>query len=160
MTEAPTRVISLRLELDGFAAAWSHCGDVADYVARFAASDRYDPESLTTRIASYLNEVLELFFAHHSAGATLDLVVSREESALHVACTMPTNEALSATMERVFGGLSRGDLRAELRAAIEGTHGAPPPEAAFIEMAGVHGIVPRLTLDGDVVTVSLTIPAE
>lgn len=150
----------MRLELDGFAAAWSHCGDVADYVARFAASDRYDPEGLTTRIASYLNEVLELLFAHHPSGASLDLVVTREESALHVACTMPTNEALSATMERIFGGLSRSDLRAELRAAIAGYDGVVPPEAAFVEMAGIHGIAPRLTQDGDAVTVSLTIPAE
>ncbi|MEZ4449443.1 MAG: hypothetical protein R3B09_08185 [Nannocystaceae bacterium] len=150
----------MRLELDGFAAAWSHCGDVADYVARFAASDRYDPEGLTTRIASYLNEVLELLFAHHPGGASLDLVVTREDNALHVACTMPTNEALTATMERVFQGLSRDDLRSELRSALRGYLDQAPPEAAFIEMSGVHGITPRLTRDGDAVTVSLTIPAE
>ena len=183
MTVAPSQVISLRLALAGFAESWSHCGAVADYVARYAASDRFDPEGLTTRLSSFLNEVLELIYANHGAdrgGAkegppVLAIDVTREESALHVACAhnrldvvrllhvacaLPADDAVASAFERALAGLDDPDLRSRYRDGFDAGLDEARVEAPFLEMAGVHGIAPVLNRSGDHVVVRLTIPAE
>lgn len=57
---AASRIVEATLSIEGFADAWPHCQHVADFLARFAASDRYDPEQLTTRLSTFLHEALEL----------------------------------------------------------------------------------------------------
>lgn len=164
MTVAPSQVISLRLALAGFAESWSHCGAVADYVARYAASDRFDPEGLTTRLSSFLNEVLELIYSNHGGAQegppVLAIDVTREESALHVACALPADDAVASAFERALAGLDDPDLRSRYRDGFDAGLDEARVEAPFLEMAGVHGIAPVLNRSGDHVVVRLTIPAE
>lgn len=64
--DSATPVVTATLSLAGFIDGWIHCQHVADYLARFAASDRFDPAQLTTRLSTYLNEALELVFRSDS----------------------------------------------------------------------------------------------
>ena len=159
MSAEPSKVISMRLALSGFSETWAQCRVVADYIARYAASDRFDPEGLATQISSFVNEVLELSFANHGEG-TMGVDVTREEVAVHVSCVLPTNDEVTAAFQRALGGLSSADIRARHRQEFLAFLDAPEPAGAFVEMAAVHGVLPQLTLRDDSLLVSLTIPAE
>ena len=159
MSAEPSKVISMRLALSGFSETWAQCRVVADYIARYAASDRFDPEGLATQISSFVNEVLELSFANHGEG-TMGVDVTREEVAVHVSCVFPTNDEVTAAFQRALGGLSSPDIQARHRQGFLALLDAPDPAGAFVEMAAVHGVAPQLTLRDDSLLVSLTIPAE
>ncbi|MEZ4382830.1 MAG: hypothetical protein R3A79_15960 [Nannocystaceae bacterium] len=152
-------MISVRLALSGFAESWSHCSTVADYLARYAASDRFDPEGLTTRISSFLNEVLELGYRSHSAGA-LAIDVAREDAAIHVRCELPADDAVAEVFAAALCGLDDPDLRDRHRDGFLALLDAPRPAGAFVEMAAIHGLTPTLQRGDGAVVVSLTIPAE
>lgn len=159
MSVAPSRVISLRLALSGFAESWSHCSTVADYLARYAASDRFDPEGLTTRISSFLNEVLELGYRNH-CGGTVAIDVTREETAIHVACEVPADDAVAGVFAEALDGLDDPDLRDRHRDGFLALLDDPKPTGAFVEMAAIHGLTPTLQRGDGAVVVTLTIPAE
>lgn len=151
----------MRLALSGFAESWAQSRVVADYVARYSASDRFDPEGLATRISSFVNEVLELAFANHGEG-TMVVDVTREDEAIHVACTVPTNPSVTAVFDRALGDLGQPDLLKRHREGFLALLDAPEPDpaGAFVEMASVFGLTPSLLRGDDAVVVSLTIPAE
>ena len=156
---APTPVIAVRLDLAGFTASWSHCGGLADYVARFAASDRFDPEALTTTIASHLDEILEVLF-HHVAVGWVDLTVRRAGAALVIACAVPVDDAQAAALRRIFAGLEGPGLRAEYLARLPRLLVEPAPEAGILEMAALHGVTPALAESPGRAVVTLTLDAE
>jgi len=151
----------MRLSLSGFAESWAQSRVIADYVARYSASDRFDPEGLATRVSSFINEVLELIFANHGEG-TMAVDVTREDEALHVACTVPTTPEVSAVFEHALGDLGRPLLLKRHCEGFLALLDAPEldPAGAFVEMAAVFGLTPSLTRSGDAVVVSLSIPAE
>lgn len=152
-------VMSVRLALPGFVDSWSHCGGLADFVARFAASDRYDPEGLTTRISSHLDEILEVLFGVVAVGHA-DVDVHRRDDAVEVACDVPVDDAQSAELARIFRGLEGRDLRAEYRELLPHLLVEMRPEAAILEMAGLHGVVPVLEVAPGRARITLTIAAE
>lgn len=152
-------VMSVRLALPGFVDSWSHCGGLADFVARYSASDRYDPEGLTTRISSHLDEILEVLFAVVAVGHA-DVDVHRRDDAVEVACEVPVDDVQSADLVRIFGGLLGRDLRAEYRELLPHLLVEPRPEAAILEMAGLHGVVPAIEVSPGRARITLTIAAE
>ncbi len=151
----------MRLSLSGFAESWAQSRVIADYVARYAASDRFDPEGLATRISSFVNEVLELCFTNHGEG-TMAVDVTREEDAIHVACGIPTTPEVTAVFEQALGGLGDPELRKKHCEGLLALLDAPQsdPAAAFVEMASLFGLAPSLTRSDDALVVSLSIPAE
>jgi len=159
MSIEPSRVISMRMALSGFAESWAQCRVVADYVARYSASDRFDAEGLTTRISSFLNEVLELIFANHAAG-TMAIDVTREAEAIHIACGLPADAAVIAAFQGALANLDEPSLRTRHREGLLALLDTPSPAGAFIEMAAVHGLAPALTHTDASLVVSLSIPAE
>ncbi len=151
----------MRLALSGFAESWAQSRVIADYVARYAASDRFDPEGLATRISSFVNEVLELCFTNHGEG-TMSVDVTREEEAIHVTCRVPTTPEVTAVFEQALGGLGEPDLYKRHCEGFLALLDAPQPDpaAAFVEMASLFGLTPSLTRSDDAVVVALSIPAE
>ena len=59
-------VVTATISVEGFVDGWIHCQHIADYLARFAASDRFDPAQLTTRLSTYLNEDPTSFLLKYS----------------------------------------------------------------------------------------------
>jgi hypothetical protein len=169
-TTPATRVVSATLSLGGFVAAWPHCQHVADFLARFAASDRYDPEQLTTRLATYLHEVLELVCRSHADGepepgeaADLVVAVHRNRERLELTLTIP-GPAGAGPGERLRRGVRRlgeRDLAAAYRDAFTAAAaGEVDDGAGLLELVALHGITVSVVDAGDAVALTLAVPHE
>jgi hypothetical protein len=158
--DAAQRVISLRLALPGFAGAWSHCGGLADYIARYAASDRYDPEGLTTQLATYINELLELLTRQGFSRGELGVHVHRQGEALAVRLRLPGDPAQLSALAQLFAHLDAPDLEAAYRARLPHLTGAPHPADPLLELAAVFGVRPVLEASEGHLEITLTVAAE
>jgi hypothetical protein len=168
--DAPTPVVTATLSLHGFADGWPHCHHVADYLARFAASDRFDPEQLTTRLSTYLNEVLELVHrdladARPDAPApgrptgALVIAVRRAADRLRVAVAVPAPgaERLGRSAAVAAGPDAAAEYRRRLAAALGG---GPGDGLGLLELAALHGIGFELGGDDGALTVTMIVPHE
>jgi len=156
-------VVAATLELRGLVDSWPHCQHVADFLARFAASDRFDPEQLTTRLASYLHEVLELVRRCHAASeARGDLVITlgRRADRISLDVAVPVDEAagdrLRRSVHRACGPDPAAAYRIEFAAAIAGDD----EDAGLLELVALHGVTCAAVEAGDVLTLSLSVPHE
>lgn len=149
------------LELRGFADAWVHCQHVADFLARFAASDRYDPEQLTTRLSTYLHEVLELVLRCHAAGASdgvLVIAVFRRADRLQIDVAVPVDADAGDRLRRCVRRAAGPDPNAAYRAGFAAA--ADDEGAGLLELVAVHGVGFTAQEAGDVVTLTLTVSHE
>ena len=157
---ASTPIVTLRISARGLYDAWDHCRNLADYIARFAASDRFDPEQLTTRLSTYLNEVLEFVFRARPAGGDLVLDVARTDAHLVVALALPTDPALAERLRRDLARVTRPDARDAYAADFHTMLASPPVDAGLLELVALHGVGLDLR-DGDAVTtLVLSLPHE
>lgn len=161
---AAAPVTRVTLELRGFVDAWAHCQHVADFVARFAASDRYDPEQLTTRLATYLHEVLELVRRCHLAGAAdgdLGIAVHRRGDRLLLDVTVPLDadagDRLRRSVVRATGPDPAAAYRAGLAAALRD---GDSDDAGLLELVALHGVGLAAIASADVLTLTLSVPHE
>ena len=180
-------VVRASFSMQGFMAGWMQCRHVADYLARFAASDRFDPERLTTRLSTYLNEALELVFRSAPGPGQLVVTIHRRHDHLQVtlACPVTADDRMRRSVRRASGAEAAANYRRGLvdllRPADDG-HAPPAREdpdaweadAGLLELVALHGIILALDDDdnaddadnagdaGDDVTVALhmTIPHE
>ena len=163
-------VVTASFSIQGFVDGWIHCQHVADYLARFAASDRFDPEQLTTRLSTYLNEALELVFrCHEPAGpraGELVIAIHRGSDRLQIELRCPLaggGDRLRRSVERAAGpevaAAYRRDFAALLTADADDD---AEEEAGLLELVALHGIT--LALDGadgaDAVVLCMTVPHE
>lgn len=165
-TSAPTKaqpIVSARLSSRGFVESWQHCASVSEYLARFAASDRFDPEQLTTRLASVINEVLEVVFRAAPVEGDISVSLARSEQRLELELEVPASEATRASLAEAFAALeqpfSAGDL---VRREFHVLPDEAPPGAGLVELAAVLGTRPTLRLadDGSCHVISLYVPYE
>ncbi|MBK9755446.1 MAG: hypothetical protein IPO88_18440 [Nannocystis sp.] len=130
---AATPVVTATLSIAGFIDGWIHCQHVADYLARFAASDRFDPAQLTTRLSTYLNEALELVFRSQpippAPGAPGEIVVAihRLPDRLQVELRCPAGPAADLDSHADPSGAPAGPGVTRLR---RGMRRAAEPDAA------------------------------
>lgn len=169
-------VVTATLSIAGFIDGWIHCQHVADYLARFAASDRFDPAQLTTRLSTYLNEALELVFRSSPAAtspaateAAGDIVVAihRLPDRLQVELRCPAaGERLRRSVRRATEPDAAVAYRRDLAQLL---HGAPeePSEAAdaddgLLELVALHGIGLELIEPpaADAIILRMTVPHE
>lgn len=160
-------VVTATLSVRGFVDDWSHCQHVADFLARFAASDRYDPEQLTTRLATYLHELLELVLRCHNGdgAAEGDVVVAvvRIADRLQLDVAVPVDATSGERLRRSVRRAGADDPAAVYRAAFAATvAGDDDAGAGLLELVALHGVVfaCRGDDDDDVLTLSLTVPHE
>ncbi len=161
--DAASRVVAATLELRGLVDSWPHCQHVADFLARFAASDRFDPEQLTTRLATYLHEVLELVRRCHAAGAARgDLVITlgRRGDRLQLDVAVPVDEAAGDRLRRSVRRASAADPAAAYRAEFAAAIAGDDEDAGLLELVALHGVTCTAIDAGDVLTLSLSVPHE
>jgi len=158
--DAAPRVISVRLALPGFAGAWSHCGGLADYLARYAASDRFDPEALTTQLGTYINELLELLVRQGFDRGELCVDLYRRGDALALHLRLPGGREQRAALAAIFAHLDLPDLDAAYRARLPLLTSAPHPADPLLELAAVFGVRPVLEDSDEHLHLTLTVPAE
>ncbi len=157
-------VVKATLSLDGFIDGWRHCHELADYLARFAASDRFDPAQLTTRLSTYLNEVLELLFHTHkqapAAHGHVVIEIRRQADRLYVEIAVPTaddNPLLRETLRQAVTSASPEDYRREF---LEPQAAACGTSAGLRELVALHGIAIELRETDTTFTLRLTVPHE
>lgn len=157
---APSPIVKLNISVRGLYDSWTHCQNLADYIARFAASDRFDPEQLTTRLSTYLNEVLEFVFRARPAEGDIVVAVGRTPEHIVVELAVPTDAALA---ERLRGDLARAtgpDPRAQYAADFHAMLASPPADAGLLELVALHGIGLALREGPAVSTLVLSVPHE
>lgn len=161
---AASSVVRATLGLRGFVDAWPHCQHVADYMARFAASDRYDPEQLTSRLATYLHELLELVQRCHDADdpARGDLVVaiSRHGDRLRLAVEVAADAAVGDRLRRSLRRAAAPAPAATYRAAFAAIVGGDDDGAGLLELVALHGVDFSCDDAGAVVRMTLSVPHE
>lgn len=156
----PSPIVTLRISVRGLYDSWTHCQKLADYIARFAASDRFDPEQLTTRLSTYLNEVLEFVFRARPAEGELVVSVGRASEHLVVELAVPADAALAGELRRDFERVAGDDARARYGAEFRATLERAPADAGLLELVALHGVGLDLRERGGAGVIVLTVPHE
>ena len=172
-----TPVVRASFSMQGFMDGWLHCRHVADYLARFASSDRFDPEQLTTRLSTYLNEALELVFRSAPGPGELVVTIHRQHDRLEVAlaCPLAGDDRMRRSVRRAteadaVAAYRRGFV--DLLARSEAGRAPPASEdlatseaeweadAGLLELVALHGITLALHEPGDALVLHMTVPHE
>jgi hypothetical protein len=159
-------VVTATISVEGFVDGWIHCQHIADYLARFAASDRFDPAQLTTRLSTYLNEVLELVFRSETAAATpapgtIVVAIHRLPDRLQVELRCPPSERLRRSVRRATEPDAAATFRREFADLLRSQpDGADAADAGLLELVALHGIGLELHEAGDTVVLRMTVPHE
>jgi hypothetical protein len=166
-------VVRASFSMQGFMDGWMHCRHVADYLARFAASDRFDPERLTTRLSNYLNEALELVFRSAPGPGQLVVTIHRKHDRLEVtlACPVPVDDRLRRSVRRATEAEAAANYRRGFAELVRrGDVGARPAsedpdeweaDAGLLELVALHGITLALSrVADDAVVLHMTVPHE
>jgi len=167
-------VVRASFSTQGFMDGWMHCRHVADYLARFAASDRFDPERLTTRLSNYLNEALELVFRSAPGPGELVVTIHRQHDRLEVtlACPVAADDRVRRSVRRATEVEAAASYR---RGFVDLLHpddgGRAPPasedpdeweaDAGLLELVALHGITLALSqVADDAVVIHMSVPHE
>jgi hypothetical protein len=167
LTEDPaTPVVTATLSVAGFVDGWIHCQHVADYLARFAASDRFDPAQLTTRLSTYLNELLELVFRSDPPPGDIVVAIHRLPDRLQVELRCPAaSERLRSSVDRACEPDAAAAYRRDFAGLVRGEASEHDPDDGLLELVALHGIrLERATPDpaaaDDALVLRMTVPHE
>lgn len=161
-------VVRATFSMHGFMDGWLHCQHVAEYLARFAASDRFDPERLTTRLATYLNELLELVFRSAPGPGLLVVAIDRVADRLEVAVCCPLATDGADRIRHSVRRATHADLAADYRRiflellATPSDPGSPERDldAGLLELVALHGVTLALREASDALVLHMTVPHE
>lgn len=153
-------ILTLRISVRGLYDSWAHCHRLAEYIARFVASDRFDPEQLTTRLSTYLNEVLEYVFRARPSEGEIVVEVVRTDEHVIAELTMPTDDALAERLREDLGRAAQPDARARYEAEFQAMLARPPAEAGLLELVALHGVALALRERSGASVIVLTVPHE
>ncbi len=132
-------VVAVQFSANGFADNWLHCQQLADFLARVAASDRFNSEHHATLFSHFLNELLELVFRLHAPGREIFVHVFKTGDELLIELRIPIDPETEQAYQELFGALGEGDTREFLRKHIQKIPGrGPQRETAFLELAGIY----------------------
>ncbi len=165
-------MVRASFSMQGFMDGWLHCQHVADYLARFASSDRFDPEQLTTRLSTYLNEALELVFRSAPGPGELVVTIHRQHDRLDVAlaCPIAGDDRMRRSVRRATEADAVASYRRGFVDLLARPEGLAPPasedlaaweaDAGLLELVALHGITLALHEPGDALVLRMTVPHE
>ncbi len=161
-------VVTASLSVEGFVDGWIHCQHLADYLARFAASDRFDPAQLTTRLSTYLNEVLELVFRSEAptaaatpATSAIVVAIHRLPDRLQVEIQCPTSERLCRSVRRATEPDAAAAFRRDFADLLrQQPDGSAVVDDGLLELVALHGIGLELHEADETVLLRMTVPHE
>lgn len=156
----PSPILTLRISVRGLHDSWTHCHRLADYIARFVASDRFDPEQLTTRLSTYLNEVLEYVFRARPTEGEIVVDVARTDAHVIAELAVPTDDALRQRLRDDLGRVSQPEARARYQAQLQAMLAGPSGESGLLELVALHGVGLALRERSGASVIVLTVPHE
>ena len=154
-------VVAVQFSANGFADNWLHCQQLADFLARVAASDRYDSEHHATLFSHFLNELLEVVFRLHAPGREIFVHVFKTGDELLIELRIPIDPETEQAYHDLFGALGDGDTREFLRKHIQKIPAkGPQHETAFLELAGIYHMKIDLQSEASERTLVLSMPVN
>jgi hypothetical protein len=111
-------VISAQFSASCFAKHWSHCNQLANYIARYASAGEPDPERQSTLLSTFFNEVLEVLYRNHRNGQ-IRLTFQKKGRRLSLRVEVPADERSRKFYQSTANLVNRPDLDAWYRGWLE-----------------------------------------
>ena len=159
-TPGSSPILTLRISVRGLHDSWTHCHSLANYIARFVASDRFDPEQLTTRLSTYLNEVLEYVFRARPTEGEIVVDVSRTDDHVIAELAVPADDALAQRLRDDLGRVAEPEARARYEAQFQAMLARPADESGLLELVALHGVGLALRERAGASVIVLSVPHE
>jgi len=165
-------VISANFSAAGFTKRWTHCNQLANFLARYVSAGEPDPERQATLLSTFINEVLEIFYRRHHNGR-VQLTFRRRGNRIELRAEVPADLDSRAFYASTIRVLTRPDLEAWYRDWLERVPGLDEEEGAagsgpdldisavgVLELVAVYDTVVRLeeSTDGRTIVLSFDFP--
>jgi hypothetical protein len=121
-----------------FAGDWSHCDQVANYLAQLVSHDRADTFLYSNLLSTVLNELLEAVFARHRPAGNLQCLLGRSGAVDRIELAIPVDDEARGFYERsVAAARETGVAEIYTRSLL----GKEPPERSLgiLELAADYG---------------------
>jgi hypothetical protein len=159
-------IVSAQFSVSSFAKRWTHCSQLANYLARFVSANELDPERHSTLLSTFFNEVLEVVYRHQSGNGQISLKFKREGKRLCLSAEVPVDEASKQFYNQAVELVRRPDLDAWYMSWLEQSSEGESLETnavGLIELAAVYKSVFSIidkSMAGDLMVLSIDFPYE
>jgi hypothetical protein len=128
-------IVTANFSASGFSKRWSHCHQLANYLARFASANEGDSERYATLLSTFFNELLEAIYRNHEPKGQITINFRRNHGRLVVQAEVPVNEQSSNFYQHAAELVSQPDPMAWYRERLEEEVTA----LGLLELAVVYG---------------------
>ena len=154
-------IISASFSVSGFSKRWSHCHQMANFLARYVSANEDDPERHSTLLSTFFNELLEALYRNHDGTGDIKLRFERKLGSILVTAEVPVTELATKFFEHVVQLISQPDPMSWYRDLLE--HDAPGEEVTavgLLELAVVYGSKLRIVepTNGNSLIMSIEFP--
>lgn len=131
---ARKRVFDVCMRTDLFAADWSNCDRVSNYVANLVSQRRPDPLRYANLFSSVLNELLETAFRKHGSVGNIGCSVFRGDGRDSIELSIPCDEATRGFYVAAVSEANRPDVAERFVRALLDDAGFNP-QIGLLELA-------------------------
>lgn len=103
-------IVSAQFSVQTFTRRWTHCSQLANFLARFISANELDPERQSTMLSTFFNEVLEVVYRNQSGVGQIKLLFRREGKRLHLRMEVPVDETSKQFYHRAVELVNQSDL--------------------------------------------------
>lgn len=121
-----------------FAADWSHCSLVSNYLSRVVSFTEADPFAFWNLLSTIINEILEAIFWHHAARGQIQLRLVEEGEDTLIVFHIPVDEQSREFYQRTLAAMEGNDVARLYRDEIL-REGPVSPAIGFFEIAANYG---------------------
>ncbi len=133
-------VLTANFSISAFSKRWTHCHQLANYLARFASANEGDPERYSTLLSTFFNELLEAVYRHHASKGVITIDFQRTASGILLQADVPIAAESMDFFQRAAELVSLPDPMAWYRERLE--RDVPDEEESMLgilELAVVYG---------------------
>ncbi|WP_437280784.1 hypothetical protein WME90_09570 [Sorangium sp. So ce375] len=154
-------IISANFSVTGFSKRWSHCHQMANFLARYASANEDDPERYATLLSTFFNELLEAIYRNHEPSGNINIKFKRNHGRISVSAEVPANEENIQFYTNAVNLMNQPDPMAWYREQLE--HDVPDNDITtlgLLELAVVYGSTLSVTepKNGTSLTLNIELP--
>ncbi|EYF01550.1 hypothetical protein [Chondromyces apiculatus] len=119
MTAESGLIISTSFSVSGFGKRWTHCHQLANYLARYASANENDPERTSTLLSTFFNELIEAIYRNHARRGLIQITFERRHDKVCVKAEVPVDEESRRFYERTVELAQHPELMRWYRERLE-----------------------------------------